>query len=50
MSRSCNVVAELDQSGMLVSMKERGESLFGAKVLLSKGDARDSVCTMVLLG
>ena len=49
-SRSCSVVAELDQSDMVVSMKERGESLFGAKVLFSKGDVRESVDTMALFG
>ena len=47
-SRSCNVGVELDQSDMVVSMKEREESLLDAKVLCSKGDARDSECTMAL--
>lgn len=47
-SASCSVVAELDQYDMVVSIRDDRGSLFGAKRLFSKGDARISVGRMAV--
>ena len=48
-SKSCNILAELGQLDIVVSIGDCGGSLFGGKALFSKGCARLSVGTMVLV-